>query len=99
MTVHKSTLEAPELCTVERLVALLSDMDLQAPVWIAMGIREEDGGLDVATISAVTQVKEPLEGVEVCLLVPSGALGKWFEELSAAEAATQGRMTPKGQPS
>lgn len=89
MTIHRTTQEVPEVCTVERLIALLSDMDLATPVFIATGERE-DGGLDVATVSSVTQLREPLQGSETCLIVPSGALGRWFEELQEIEAAVDG---------
>lgn len=95
MTTHKSTLTVPVVCTVETLRQLLFGYQGDSPVMIAMG-QSPEGGLDVAQVHCVSQIKEPLEGSEVCLIVPSGAIGKWFEELTEIEAAIE---EPPGEPS
>lgn len=98
MTTHKTILTAPTVCTVGQLREMFAELDDDAPVNIAIG-QNEEGGLDVAPIHSVTTLREPLQGGELLLIVPSGAMGKWFEEVSAAQAAIADAGAEKGAPS
>lgn len=98
MTIHKSTLTNPVACTAGRLIEVLQDMDPGSVVMIAMG-QNEEAGLDVAQVHSVTSVKEPLEGVETCLIVPAGAIGAWFEALTEVEAGAEGVAGKEEEPS
>jgi hypothetical protein len=94
MPIHGSTLRHPGACTVERLIEVLRDFKPEAPVYVALAHREES--IDVGPVSSVTEIRDPIQGGEVVLIVPEGSVGAEYKIMLAADSQPE---PEEGEPS
>lgn len=86
MTAHKQYQNHPEACTVRHLQLMMEDMGEDTVIMVA---KDSGEAIDLVPIQSVTSIRNPIDDVEVTVIVPAGPEFRWLQQLEEMEAAAQ----------